>query len=36
VARQLKKARRRDPGSGLDLSEMNLADPAPLFRKKSA
>ncbi len=30
------EARRRDPGSGLDLSEMNLADPAPLFRKKSA
>jgi predicted regulator of Ras-like GTPase activity (Roadblock/LC7/MglB family) len=35
IARQLQIARERSPGAGLDLSVMNLADPAPLFRKKS-
>ena len=36
VARQMKKAHRRAPGAGWDLSELNLADPTPLFRKKTA
>ena len=35
IAKQLKKAHRRAPEAGLDLSELNLADPTPLFRKKS-
>jgi len=35
VAKQLKKAHRRAPGAWLDLSELNLADPTPLFRKKT-
>ena len=35
VGRQMKKAHRRAPEEGLDLSELNLADPAPLFRKKT-
>lgn len=34
IAKQMKKAHRRAPGEGLDLSELNLADPSPLFRKK--
>ena len=34
LARQLAVARERDPGGGLDLSEMNLADSQELFRKK--
>jgi len=36
VARQLKRARERDPGKGLDLSMLNMADPSPIFRRKSA
>ena len=36
VAKQMKKSHERDPESGLDLSILNVADPAPLFRKKSA
>jgi predicted regulator of Ras-like GTPase activity (Roadblock/LC7/MglB family) len=36
VAKQLKKAQRRAPDAGLDLSELNLADPTPLFRRKTA
>jgi predicted regulator of Ras-like GTPase activity (Roadblock/LC7/MglB family) len=36
IARQLKKAQRRAPTAGLDLSELNLADPTPLFRKKAS
>ena len=36
VARQLKIARQRDPGAGLDLSVMNLSDPSEVFRKKQA
>ena len=35
VATQLHKAHNRAPECGLDLSELNLADPSPLFRKKS-
>ena len=35
IGRQMKKAHRRAPGEGLDLSELNLADPTPLFRKKT-
>ena len=34
VARQLKIARERTPESGLDLSVINVAETAPLFRKK--
>lgn len=36
VARQLKTARKRDPEAGLDLSVLNMADPSPMFTKKSA
>jgi hypothetical protein len=36
IARQLKAAHTRAPQGGLDLSELNLANAAPLFRKKSA
>jgi predicted regulator of Ras-like GTPase activity (Roadblock/LC7/MglB family) len=36
VAAQLHKAHERDPSSALDLSMLNLADPSPVFRKKSA
>jgi predicted regulator of Ras-like GTPase activity (Roadblock/LC7/MglB family) len=35
VAKQMKKAYRRSPDIGLDLSELNMADTAPLFRKKT-
>jgi predicted regulator of Ras-like GTPase activity (Roadblock/LC7/MglB family) len=34
LAQQLLVARERDPGGGLDLSEMNVANPEELFRKK--
>jgi predicted regulator of Ras-like GTPase activity (Roadblock/LC7/MglB family) len=34
IARQLKIARERAPESGLDLSVLNVAETAPLFRKK--
>lgn len=36
VAKQLKVAKKRDPESGLDLSALNLADPSPLFTRKTA
>ena len=36
IARQLATARERDPAGGLDLSEMNVAAPLELFRKKAA
>jgi predicted regulator of Ras-like GTPase activity (Roadblock/LC7/MglB family) len=36
VARQLHTARSRAPGQGIDLSALNLADPAPLFRRRAA
>ena len=34
LARQLAAARERNPAGGLDLSEMNLANPEEFFRKK--
>ena len=36
IARQLAVSRERNPVGGLDLSEMNMADPQELFRKKVA
>jgi len=36
IAAQLAVAGKRDPGGGLDLSELNVADPQEFFRKKSA
>jgi predicted regulator of Ras-like GTPase activity (Roadblock/LC7/MglB family) len=36
LARQLTIARERDPGGGLDLSVMNVANPEAIFRKKEA
>jgi predicted regulator of Ras-like GTPase activity (Roadblock/LC7/MglB family) len=35
VAVQLQIAQERNPGSGLDLSELNLADPSELFKRKA-
>jgi hypothetical protein len=35
IAVQLQIAQERDPGAGFDLSEMNLADPSDLFKKKA-
>ena len=35
IALQLQLAQERDPGAGFDLSEMNLADPSELFKKKT-
>ena len=35
IAQQLKLAQERDPGTGLDLSVLNLADPSSLFKKKA-
>jgi predicted regulator of Ras-like GTPase activity (Roadblock/LC7/MglB family) len=34
IAVQLKTAREREPGVGLDLSMENMADPTPLFKRK--
>ena len=34
IALQFQIAQERDPGAGFDLSEMNLADPSELFKKK--
>jgi predicted regulator of Ras-like GTPase activity (Roadblock/LC7/MglB family) len=34
IARQLLIARERDPGQGLDLSMLNLADPSEIFKRK--
>jgi predicted regulator of Ras-like GTPase activity (Roadblock/LC7/MglB family) len=36
IARQLAHAQERAPGAGLDLSELNTANPQALFRKKAA
>src|SRR5580698_6631327 len=36
IARQIKTAGERDPGTGLDLSVLNMADPSSLFRRKTA
>jgi predicted regulator of Ras-like GTPase activity (Roadblock/LC7/MglB family) len=35
IARHLNAAQERSPGAGLDLSELNAADPQTFFRKKS-
>jgi len=35
LARELAVARERDPAGGLDLSEMNVANPQEIFRKKT-
>ena len=35
IAVQLQIAQERDPGGGLDLSELNLADPSEVFKRKS-
>ncbi|MEY2410921.1 MAG: hypothetical protein QOF48_3591 [Verrucomicrobiota bacterium] len=35
IAMALQIAENREPGAGLDLSMLNLADPSPLFRRKS-
>jgi hypothetical protein len=32
---QLQIAQERDPGVGLDLSELNLADPSEVFKRKT-
>lgn len=34
IAEQLKVAQERDPNAGLDLSELNLADPSEVFKKR--
>jgi predicted regulator of Ras-like GTPase activity (Roadblock/LC7/MglB family) len=36
IAKQMKRARTRAPQAGIDLSLLNLADPASVFRKKRA
>jgi predicted regulator of Ras-like GTPase activity (Roadblock/LC7/MglB family) len=36
IAGQLENAQRRNPEGGLDLSELNMADPTPLFKMKVA
>lgn len=36
IIMQLQIAEAREPGTGLDLSMLNLADPSPLFRRKDA
>jgi predicted regulator of Ras-like GTPase activity (Roadblock/LC7/MglB family) len=35
IADQMKRALKREPGAGLDLSILNLADPSQLFKRKS-
>ena len=35
IAAQLQLAQERDPGAGLDLSVLNLADPSEVFKKKA-
>jgi predicted regulator of Ras-like GTPase activity (Roadblock/LC7/MglB family) len=35
IAVQLQIAQDRDPGAGLDLSELNLADPSEVFKRKT-
>jgi hypothetical protein len=34
IAKQLQVAQEREPGAGLDLSVLNLADPSEVFRKR--
>jgi predicted regulator of Ras-like GTPase activity (Roadblock/LC7/MglB family) len=36
IAAQFQSAQEREPGAGLDLSELNIADPSEVFRKKPA
>ncbi len=36
ISRQLRTAKERDPGAGLDLSVLNMADTTELFRQKPA
>jgi predicted regulator of Ras-like GTPase activity (Roadblock/LC7/MglB family) len=35
IARQMDLAQQREPGAGLDLSVLNLADPSEVFKRKS-
>jgi predicted regulator of Ras-like GTPase activity (Roadblock/LC7/MglB family) len=35
IAQQLRAASERDPGEGLDLSALNLADPSEVFKRKT-
>ena len=35
VAEQMARAQQREPGAGLDLSELNLADTSGLFKRRS-
>jgi hypothetical protein len=35
IALQLQIAQEREPGAGLDLSELNLADPSEVFKRKA-
>ena len=35
IAAQLQIAQERDPGAGVDLSELNLADPSEIFKRKT-
>lgn len=35
IAQQFQVAQERDPGAGLDLSVLNLADPSSVFKKKT-
>jgi predicted regulator of Ras-like GTPase activity (Roadblock/LC7/MglB family) len=35
IAQQLQLAQERDPGAGLDLSELNLADTSGVFKRKA-
>ncbi len=35
IATQMRTAQTREPGAGLDLSELNLADASELFKRKS-
>ena len=34
IAKQLKTAQERDPGAGLDLSVLNLADTSEVFKRR--
>jgi predicted regulator of Ras-like GTPase activity (Roadblock/LC7/MglB family) len=36
IKKQLKIARERDPGKGVDLSMLNMADPSEVFKRKPA
>jgi len=36
IAAQMRAAQERDPGGGLDLSVLNLADPSGVFKKRDA